>query len=57
MITNPDTLFGTKEESDTLVYELKQYIRDVIGLPRKEEVQNGNNRSQTTKAKTIKNSR
>ena len=45
MITNPDALLKTQEESDTLVYELKQYIRDAIGLPHKEEVQNGNNRS------------
>ena len=57
VITNPDALFRTKEESDKLVFELVQYIRDVVGLPHKEEVQNGNNRSQTTKAKTTKNTR
>ena len=57
VITNPDALFKTKEESDTLVYELRQYIRDVVGLPHKEEVQNGNSRSQTTKATTVKNPR
>ncbi len=57
VITNPDALFRTKEESDKLVYELKQYIRDTVGLPYKEEVQNGNNRSQTAKAKNIKNPR
>ena len=38
VITNPDALFRTKEESDTLVYELKQYIRDTVGIPYKEEV-------------------
>ena len=57
VITNPDALFRTKEESDKLVFELVQYIRDVVGLPHKEEVQNGNNRSQTTQTKTIKNPR
>ena len=57
VITNPDALFKTKEESDTLVYELRQYIRDVVGLPHKEEVQNGNSRSQTTKTTTVKNPR
>ncbi len=57
VITNPDALFRTKEESDKLVYELRQYIRDTVGLPYKEEVQNGNNRSQTTKATTVKNPR
>ena len=57
VITNPDALFRTKEESDTLIYELKQYIRDVVGLPHKEEVQKGNNRSQTAKAKNTKNPR
>ncbi len=57
VITNPDALFRTKEESDKLVYELKQYIRDTVGLPYKEEVQNGNNRSQTAKAKNTKNPR
>lgn len=55
VITNPDALFRTKEESDKLVYELRQYIRDTVGLPYKEEVQNGNNRNQTTKATTVKN--
>ena len=57
VITNPDALFRTKEESDKLVFELVQYIRDTVGLPYKEEVQNGNNRSQTTKATTTKNPR
>ncbi len=57
VITNPDALFRTKEESDKLVYELKQYIRDTVGLPYKEEVQNGKNRSHTTKATTVKNPR
>ncbi len=57
VITNPDALFRTKSEEDKLVFELVQYIRDVVGLPHKEEVQNGNNRSQTTKAKTTKNTR
>ena len=57
VITNPDALFRTKEESDKLVYELRQYIRDTVGLPYKEEVQNGKNRSHTTKATTVKNPR
>ena len=57
VITNPDALFRTKAESDKLVYELRQYIRDTVGLPYKEEVQNGNNRSQTTKTTTVKNPR
>lgn len=57
MITNLDALFRTKAESDKHVYELSQYIRDVVDLPHKEEVQNGNNRSQTTQTKTIKNPR
>lgn len=58
VITNPDALFRTKEESDTLVYELKQYIRDTVGIPYKEEVkEHGNNRSQTAKAKNTKNPR
>ena len=53
VITNPDALFKTKEESDTLVYELRQYIRDVVGLPPKEDVKNGNNRSHPAKQKTV----
>ena len=57
VITNPDALFRTKEESDRLVYEMKQYIRDMVGLPYKEDVQNGNNRNQTTKTTTVKNQR
>ena len=57
VITNPDALFRTKNEEDKLVFELVQYIRDTVGLPYKEEVQNGNNRSQTTKAKNTKNPR
>ena len=57
VITNPDALFRTKSEEDKLVFELVQYIRDTVGLPYKEEVQNGNNRSQTTKAKNTKNPR
>ena len=57
VITNPDALFRTKSEEDKLVFELVQYIRDTVGLPYKEEVQNGNNRSQTTQTKTIKNPR
>lgn len=57
VITNPDALFRTKSEEDKLVFELVQYIRDTVGLPYKEEVQNGNNRSQTAKAKNIKNPR
>lgn len=57
VITNPDALFRTKNEEDKLVFELVQYIRDTVGLPYKEEVQNGNNRSQTTQTKTIKNPR
>ena len=57
VITNPDALFRTKSEEDKLVFELVQYIRDTVGLPYKEEVQNGNNRSQTAKAKTTKNPR
>jgi len=57
VITNPDALYRTKSEEDKLVFELVQYIRDTVGLPYKEEVQNGNNRSQTAKEKTIKNPR
>ena len=57
VITNPDALFRTKSEEDKLVFELVQYIRDTVGLPYKEEVKNGNNRSQTAKAKTTKNPR
>lgn len=57
VIMNPDALFRTKSEEDKLVFELIQYIRDTVGLPYKEEVQNGNNRSQTAKAKNIKNPR
>lgn len=45
LITNPDALFRSKAEEDKFVYELKQYIRDVVGLPQTEGIRNGNNTS------------
>ena len=53
VIVNPDALFRTKGEEDTFVIELTQYIRDVVGLPQKEEVKHGNNRSHPTKQTTV----
>ncbi len=53
VIVNPDALFRTKEEEDAFVLVLTQYIRDVVGLPPKEEVKNGKNRSHTTSQKTV----
>ncbi len=53
MIVNPDALFRTKGEEDAFVIELTQYIRDVVGLPQKEEVIHGNNRSNATKQTTV----
>ena len=40
VITNPDALFRTKESEDAFLFEFKQYIRDVVGLPPMEDVQN-----------------
>ena len=53
VIVNPDALFRTKEEEDAFVLLLTQYIRDVVGLPPKEDVKNGNNRSHPAKQKTV----
>lgn len=53
VIVNPDALFRTKGEEDTFVIELTQYIRDVVGLPQKEEVKHGSNRSHPTKQTTV----
>ena len=53
VIVNPDALFRTKGEEDAFVIELTQYIRDVVGLPLKEDVKNGNNRSHPAKQKTV----
>ncbi len=55
MINNPDALLITKEESGILALELKQYIRDIMGLSHKAVVQIANNRSQTAKADNTKN--
>lgn len=49
LITNPDALFITPEAEREFIFELKDYIRDVVGIKR-EDVQNGrvnNNRSNT----------
>ncbi|MBQ6825199.1 MAG: hypothetical protein IJP34_00885 [Clostridia bacterium] len=40
MITNPDALFSTPQAEQQFIVELKDYIRDVIGIKR-EDVQNG----------------
>ena len=53
VIVNPDALFRTKEEEDAFVLVLTQYIRDVVGLPPKEEVKNGKNRSHPANKKTV----
>ena len=53
VIVNPDALFRTKEEEDAFVLVLTQYIRDVVGLPPKEDVKHGNNRSHPTNKKTV----
>ena len=53
VIVNPDALFRTKEEEDAFVLVLTQYIRDVVGLPPKEDVKHGNNRSHPANKKTV----
>ena len=47
LITNPDALFKTPEAEQQFIVELKDYIRDIVGIKR-EDVQYGrvdNNRS------------
>lgn len=49
LITNPDALFKTPQAEQQFIAELKDYIRDIVGIKR-EDVQNGrvnNNRSNT----------
>ena len=54
VITNPDALFRSAEAQTVFVAEFKKYIRDVMGIKR-EEVLNGNNNSNRTDKKTVKN--
>ena len=49
LITNPDALFKTPQAEQQFISELKDYIRDIVGIKR-EDVQYGrvvNNRSNT----------
>ena len=49
LITNPDALFKTPQAEQQFIVELKDYIRDIVGIKR-EDVQYGrvdNNRSNT----------
>ena len=53
MITNPDALFMTTEEKQQFIAELKDYIRDVIGI-KKEDVY-GTTYDNRTNRKDIQN--
>ncbi len=55
LITNPDALFMTRDKEQAFIVELKQYIRDVVGLqPIREDIQNGKNNRNSTNKKTVK---
>ena len=54
LITNPDALFSTPQAEQQFIVELKNYIRDVVGIKR-EDVQDGTNTDNRTKQSNIKN--
>lgn len=54
LITNPDALFSTPQTEQQFIMELKNYIRDVIGIKR-EDVQDGTSTDNRTKQNNIKN--
>lgn len=53
LITNPEALFRTPEAEKQFIIELKNYIRDAVGIKR-EDVSNGNNTNLSTERKTTK---
>ncbi len=56
LITNPDALFITRDEEQAFIVELKQYIRDVVGIqPISEDKRNGKNNRNCTNQKITKN--
>ncbi len=56
LITNPDALFMTRDKEQAFIVELKQYIRDVVGIqPIREDNGNGKNNSNCTNQKATKN--
>ena len=57
MILNPEKLNKTEEELNAFAFELKEYIRDMIGLPHRERVQYGKGGGYSAEEKTVKNSR
>jgi len=54
LITNPDALFSTPQAEQQFIMELKNYIRDVIGIKR-EDVQDGNIKSNRADQNNTKN--
>lgn len=54
LITNPDALFMTPQAEQQFITELKNYIRDVVGIKR-EDVQHGTDTSNRTEQETVKN--
>ena len=54
LITNPEALFRSPEADEKFIIELKNYIRDVVGIKR-EEVKYGTSNSNRTKQETAKN--
>lgn len=54
LITNPDALFMTPQAEQQFITELKNYIRDVVGIKR-EDVQYGTDTSNRTEQETVKN--
>lgn len=54
LITNPDALFSTPQAEQQFIMELKNYIRDVIGIKR-EDVQDGNTKSNRADQNNTKN--
>lgn len=54
LITNPDALFKTPEAEQQFVMEMKNYIKDVIGIKR-EDVQYGTFTSNRTEQNNTQN--
>ena len=53
LIINPDALFRTPQAEQEFIMEMKNYIKDVIGINR-EDVQYGTDTSNRTEQETIK---
>lgn len=54
LITNPDALFITHDAEQQFLIEMKNYIRDVIGI-KKEDVKYGTNTSNRAEQEAVKN--